>query len=196
MRWFDRRFDYINEFVEKWNKQAKRLKWTFIIIAIILILVGICCVLFPMRTFTTMRGIAAIALIVQGIYFFVSYASSTFHFKDPMQIVMGILNIMLGVLLLLSPTVFSASTLSFLFAFLLIFSGTEKITFAGKMRYYRIMDTGSVTFSGVLSIILAVIFLALPVLSILVLNYIFAVYLIGSGLSLLIDAMSIKKIML
>ena len=196
MRWFDRSFDYINEFIEKWNKQVKRLKCIFLAIAIALIIVGICCIFFPMEVFTAMQALAAAALIVQGIYFIISYVSATFYFKDPMKIVMGILNIILGILLLFSPVALTASTLTFLFAFLLIFTGAEKIAFAAKMKYYRIMNTGSMTFGGILNIILAVIFLLLPVLSLLVLNYIIAAYLIVSGVALFIEALSMKKIML
>ena len=42
------------------------------------------------------------------------------------------------------------------------------------MKYYRIMKTGMITFSGVVSIVLAVVFLLLPLLSMMVLNYILA----------------------
>ena len=194
MKWFDRNFDYINEFIERWNQGVKRLKIIFIVIAVILAVVGVCCIFLPLETFSVMQFLAAAALIVQGIYCIVSYASATYYFKDPMKIVMGILNILLGIFVLFSPVVLTAATLAFLFAFLLLFSGAEKIAFAGKLKYYQIMNTGVMTFSGVLSIILAVVFLVLPLLSALVLNYIVAAYLIVSGISLFIEALSMKPI--
>lgn len=194
MRWFDRNFDYINEFIERWNKQIKRRKYTFIVIALILAAVGACCIFLPAETFTVMQILAAAALIIQGIYFIISYACTTYYFKDPMQIVTGILNILLGILLFFSPIALTASTLTFMFAFLLLFSGAEKLSFASKMNYYRIMDTGFLTFSGILNIILAIIFLVLPLVSMLVLNYILAAYLIVSGIALFIEALSMKKI--
>lgn len=194
MRWFDSSFDYIQEFVERWNKQVKRLKWTFLVIAVILVVVGILCIRFPVGIFTAMQMLAAAALIVQGIYFLVSYASTTYYFKDPMQIVMGILNIVLGLLLFTSPVALTVNTLTFMLSFLLIFSGAEKIAFAGKLKYYRIMRTGIMTFSGVLNILLAVVFLVLPLVSILVLHYIMAAYFIVNGVALLIEALSMKPI--
>lgn len=194
MRWFDSNFDYVNEFIERWNQRVKKLKYAFIAIAVILVVIGIFCIFLPWETFSAMQILAAAALVVQGIHFIVSYASTTFYFKDPMQIVMGILNIILGILLLASPVALTATTLAFIFSFLLIFSGAERIAFAGKLKYYRIMNTGIMTFSGVLSIILAVVFLALPLVSLLVLNYIVAAYLIVSGVALFIEAVSMKTI--
>ena len=62
------------------------------------------------------------------------------------------------------------------------------------MKYYRIMKTGMITFSGVGSIGLAVVFLLLPLLSMMVLNYILALYLIIGGITLLVEALSMKEI--
>lgn len=194
MRWFDSSFDYIREFIESWNKKVKHLKWTLIAVAVVLVLVGVLCILFPIEVFTMMQILAAAALVVQGIYSIVSYAATTYYFRDPMQLVMGILNIVLGILVLASPVTLTASSLTVMFAFLLLFSGAEKIAFAGKLRYYRIMRTGLMTFSGVLSILLAVVFLVLPLASILILNYIVAAYLIISGIALFIEALGMKRI--
>lgn len=194
MRWFDRDFDYIGEFVEKWNSRVKGTKRAFIVVAVILVLVGVTCVLFPIGTFAAMQVLAAAALVAQGIHFIVSYASETFYFKDPMKIVTGILNILLGLFLLFSPVMLTAASLTWMLALVLIFSGAEKIAFAGKMKYYRIMNTGIMTFCGVLNIILAVIFLVLPLVSMLALHYIVAAYLIVNGVALFAEALSMKQI--
>ena len=81
-------------------------------------------------------------------------------------------------------------------AFLLIFSGAEKLSLASRLRYFRIPHTGSMTFSGVLNIILAVVFLLLPFVSALALNYILAAYLIIMGIALLIETAGMHKISL
>ncbi len=52
------------------------------------------------------------------------------------------------------------------------------------------------TFSGVLNIILAVVFLLLPFVSALALNYILAAYLIIMGIALLIETAGMHKISL
>ena len=194
MRWFDPNYDYVNEFIEEWNKKVKKLKITGIVIALIMIVVGICCIFYPMETFSVIQGLAAAALIILGICNVAGYVASTYYFRDPMQIVNGILDILLGILLIFMPTAVTVSTLTFLLGFLLLFHGAERISLAGKLKFYRIMDTGFLTFGGVLDLILAVIFLALPLFSALVLNYIIAAYLIVNGVILLIEAISMKTI--
>ena len=62
------------------------------------------------------------------------------------------------------------------------------------MKYFRFMKSGMITFSGVVSIVLAVVFLLLPLLSMMVLNYILALYLIIGGITLLVEALSMKEI--
>ena len=62
------------------------------------------------------------------------------------------------------------------------------------MKYFRIPKTGFLTFSGILNIILAVIFLLLPFMSALALNYILAAYLVIMGVALLIEAAGMHKI--
>ena len=56
------------------------------------------------------------------------------------------------------------------------------------------INTGSYTFSGVLTILMAIIFLILPWTSAILINYIIAAYLIIDGVTLLIEAINMKKI--
>ncbi|OUP83594.1 hypothetical protein B5F07_09990 [Lachnoclostridium sp. An169] len=194
MRWFDSDFDYVHEFMEHWNSQRRKVRTASCIAGILLIIAGILTIVFPVGIFAVIQYVAAAALIILGIYRLVSYASVTWHFKDPMLIVTGILNILLGILLLFMPVVLTVQVITFLFAFLLIFSGTQKISFASRMKYFRIGHTGALTFSGVLDIILAVIFLFLPFTSALTLNYIISAYLILGGITLLIEAAGMHKL--
>ena len=88
----------------------------------------------------------------------------------------------------------TVEVITFMLAFLLIFSGAQKISFASRLKYFRIPHTGSLTFSGVLNIILAVIFLLLPFMSALTLNYILAAYLIITGAALFAEAIGMHKL--
>ena len=108
----------------------------------------------------------------------------------------GILNVLIGIMLFVMPVALTVQVITFLLAFLLIFSGAEKLTLASRLRYFRIPHTGSATFSGVLNIILAVVFLLLPFVSALALNYILAAYLVITGIALLIEAAGMHKISL
>lgn len=196
MRWFDSDFDYVQELIDTWNSRRKKMRTAYIIIAAVLLIAGILTAVFPVSIFAVMQYFAAAAVIVIGIYHFVTFASMTYYFRDYMLLLSGILNVLSGIMLFFMPVALTVQVITFLLAFLLIFSGAEKLSLASRLRYFRIPHTGSMTFSGVLNIILAVIFLLLPFVSALALNYILAAYLIIVGIALLIEAAGMHKISL
>ncbi|MGI6011871.1 MAG: HdeD family acid-resistance protein [Ruminococcus sp.] len=194
MRWFDSNFDYVQELIATWNAKRKKIRTAYFIIAALLIIAGILIAVFPIKIFTVIQYLAAAAMIVFGIYHFISYASVTYYFKDPMLIINGILNILIGVMLFIMPLTLTVQVITFMLAFLLIFSGAQKISFASRLRYFRIEHTGSLTCSGIIDIILAVLFLFLPFSFALALNYVMAVYLIIAGVTMIIEAVGMRKI--
>ena len=194
MRWFDSEFDYVQELIDTWNKKRKKVRTAYFIIAAVLFLAGILTAVFPVRVFAVIQYLAAAAVIVIGIYHFVAYTSMTYYFKDGMLIMSGILNILIGIMLLIMPVTLSVQVITFMLAFLLIFTGAQKISFASRLKYFQIPNTGSLTFSGILNIILAVIFLLLPFVSALALNYILAAYLIITGAALFVEALGMHKL--
>lgn len=196
MRWFDSDFDYVQELIDTWNRRRKKLRTTYFIIAAILLIAGILTAIFPIRIFSFMQYLAAVAVIVIGVCHFVAFASMTYYFRDYMLLLSGILNILIGVMLFIMPVTLTVQVFTFMLAFILIFSGVEKLSLASRLRYFRIPHTGSLTFSGILNIILAVVFLLLPFVSALALNYILAAYLIIIGAALLIEAAGMHKISL
>ena len=194
MRWFDSEFDYVQELIDTWNKKRKKIRTAYFIIAAVLFLAGILTAVFPVRVFAVIQYLAAAAVIVIGIYHFVAYTSMTYYFKDGMLIMSGILNILIGIMLLIMPVTLTVQVVTFMLAFLLIFTGAQKISFASRLKYFQIPNTGSLTFSGILNIILAVIFLLLPFVSALALNYILAAYLVITGAALFVEALGMHKL--
>ena len=194
MRWFDSEFDYVQELIDTWNKKRKKVRTAYFIIAAVLFLAGILTAVFPVRVFAVIQYLAAAAVIVIGIYHFVAYTSMTYYFKDGMLIMSGILNILIGIMLLIMPVTLTVQVITFMLAFLLIFTGAQMISFASRLKYFQIPNTGSLTFSGILNIILAVIFLLLPFVSALALNYILAAYLVITGAALFVEALGMHKL--
>ena len=194
MRWFDSEFDYVQGLIDTWNKKRKKVRTAYFIIAAVLFLAGILTAVFPVRVFAVIQYLAAAAVIVIGIYHFVAYTSMTYYFKDGMLIMSGILNILIGIMLLIMPVTLTVQVITFMLAFLLIFTGAQKISFASRLKYFQIPNTGSLTFSAILNIILAVIFLLLPFVSALALNYILAAYLIITGAALFVEALGMHKL--
>ena len=194
MRWFDSDFDYVQEMIDAWNRGRKRMRTVYFILGALLLIAGILTAVFPIGIFAVIQYLAAAAVIGIGIYHFITFASMTYYFRDYMLIISGILNVLIGIMLLIMPIQLTVQVVTFMLAFLLIFSGAQKISFASRLKYFRIPHTGSLTFSGVLNIILAVIFLLLPFMSALALNYILAAYLIITGAALFVEALGMHKL--
>lgn len=194
MRWFDSDFDYVQELIDTWNRRRKKMRTAYFIMAAVLLIAGVLTAVFPVGIFAVIQSFAALAVIIIGIYHFVAFASMTSYFKDYMLLLSGILNVLIGVMLFVMPVTLTVQVITFMLAFLLIFSGAEKLSMASRLRYFRIPHTGSLTFSGILNIILAVIFLLLPFVSALALNYILAAYLLLTGAALLVEAIGMHKI--
>lgn len=194
MRWFDSDFDYVQELIDTWNRRRKKMRTAYFIMAVVLLIAGVLTAVFPVSIFAVIQYFAALAVIIIGIYHFVAFASMTYYFKDYMLLLSGILNVLIGVMLFVMPVTLAVQVITFMLAFLLIFSGAEKLSMASRLRYFRIPHTGSLTFSGILNIILAVIFLLLPFVSALALNYILAAYLLLTGAALLVEAIGMHKI--
>lgn len=196
MRWFDSDFDYVQELIDTWNKNRRKIRTAYFVIAAVLIIAGILTAVFPVSIFAVIQYLAAIAVIAVGIYHFITFSSMTYYFKDYMLLLSGILNVLMGVMLFIMPVTLTVQVTTLLLAFLLIFNGVEKLSLASRLRYFRIPRTGSLTFSGILNIVLAVIFMLLPFVSALALNYILAAYLVLTGAALLIEAAGMHKITL
>ena len=194
MRWFDSDFDYVQELIDTWNRRRQKMRTAYFIMAVVLLIAGVLTAVFPVSIFAVIQYFAALAVIIIGIYHFVAFASMTDYFKDYMLLLSGILNVLIGVMLFVMPVTLTVQVITFMLAFLLIFSGAEKLSMASRLRYFRIPHTGSLTFSGILNIILAVIFLLLPFVSALALNYILAAYLLLTGAALLVEAIGMHKI--
>ena len=194
MRWFDSDFYYVQELIDTWNRRRKKMRTAYFIMAVVLLIAGVLTAVFPVGIFAVIQYFAALAVIIIGIYHFVAFASMTYYFKDYMLLLSGILNVLIGVMLFVMPVTLTVQVITFMLAFLLIFSGAEKLSMASRLRYFRIPHTGSLTFSGILNIILAVIFLLLPFVSALALNYILAAYLLLTGAALLVEAIGMHKI--
>lgn len=194
MRWFDSDFDYVQELIDTWNRRRKKMRTAYFIMAAVLLIAGVLTAVFPVGIFAVIQSFAALAVIIIGIYHFVAFASMTDYFKDYMLLLSGILNVLIGAMLFIMPVTLTVQVITFMLAFLLIFSGAEKLSMASRLRYFRIPHTGSLTFSGILNIILAVIFLLLPFVSALALNYILAAYLLLTGAALLVEAIGMHKI--
>lgn len=191
---FNSDFDHVGDFVERWNAGVRRTRTWAIVIGVLLDLAGIASAVAPLSIYALIQGVVAAALIVGGIGETVSYARTPELFRSPTMLVMGVLNALLGVMLLALPAYLTAGTVVFLLAFLFIISGAERITYARRMRYFGLPDSGLTTFTGALNIVCGVAFLLMPAFSGVVIGYVIAAYLIVGGASLVVEGISMRPI--
>ena len=191
---FNSDFDHVGDFVERWNASVRRTRTWTIVIGVLLVLAGIASAVAPLSIYALIQGVVAAALIAGGIGETVSYARTPELFRSPTMLVMGVLNALLGVMLLALPAYLTAGTVVFLLAFLFIISGAERITYARRMRYFGLPDSGLTTFTGVLNVVCGVAFLLMPAFSGVVIGYVIAAYLIVGGASLVAEGVSMRPI--
>ncbi|MBM6775369.1 HdeD family acid-resistance protein [Olsenella profusa] len=191
---YDFDFDYADDFAHRWNDGYRRVRTWLIVAGVLLVLVGIASAFDPFSIYALVQGVVSAVLIVAGVGALVSYARTPELLRSPGMLVMGVLNALLGVMLLALPAYLTAGTVTFLLAFLFIIAGAERITSARRMRYFGLPSSGLNTAAGVLNIVAGVAFLLLPVASSVVLGYVMSAYLVVGGVTLLAQAASMRPI--
>lgn len=191
---YDFDFDYADDFATRWNEGYRRARTWMVVLGVLLALVGVASALDPFSIYALVQAVIAAALIVGGASQLVSYARTPELLRSPATLVMGVLNALLGVMLLALPAYLTAGTVVFLLAFLFIIAGAERITSARRMRYFGLPSSGVNTAVGVLNVVAGVAFLLLPMASSVVLGYVVSAYLIIGGVTLLAQAASMRRI--
>ena len=191
---YDLNHDYAEELREKWNQNVKKARWTAIIIAIVMIVVGVLCFIYPTDSFAFMLFVAAIALIAHGIAEIVSFYQAPMFMRDPMALLNAIFSFLVALILFSMPIEVTASMLGIIVAFMLLSNGFEKLGLGWRLGYYLDESHGWITFSAVLDIVCAVLFFLSPISGIATVGYIIAAYLMIAGVALLIEGISFKPI--
>lgn len=165
------------------------LGWVEIILGVLMVVLGIYTLVNPvMETITAIVIVYAIAAIISGIADFVIYfrLERRGGFGSALMIISGILNIIVGILLLFNVGA-GAWTLSILFPIWFIVRCIARLanldfvkTFGSKFEYWVSL------IANVLGIILGLIILFNPIASLLSIVYFVAFYLLLEGFSSLV----------
>lgn len=194
MQHYDSSFDHVGDFVERWNEGVRGTRALAIGLGALLALAGVASLASPLSLYAVIQTVIAVALIAGGAAGIVGYVRMPELFRSPVALVTGILNALLGVLVLALPSYLTAGTLTLLLAFLFIASGAERLSSAHRMRYFGFEGTGVSTATGVLNIVAGMVFLIAPLFSSLVLGYLMAAYLIVAGASLMAEGVAMRPI--
>ena len=194
MQHYDSSFDHVGDFVERWNEGVRGTRALAIGLGTLLALAGVASLASPLSLYAVIQTVIAMALIAGGAAGIVGYVRTPELFRSPVALVTGILNALLGVLVLALPSYLTAGTLTLLLAFLFIASGAERLSSAQRMRYFGFEGTGDSTATGVLNNEAGEDYLIAPLFSSLVLGYLMAAYLIVAGASLVAEGVAMRPI--
>lgn len=181
MLFYNNDTDYRDEFRGFWNNNVKKFRTSSIVLGVIMLILGILCFIFPVRSMIVMEYIASIFLIIIGIGQIYAESQLPVYLKTGGTLLSGVLNIILGIMLILSPTEVMMSTFAFIIAIDLLLLGIEQCVAYSRAKFFQAEGAGWVLFEGILNIILAIIFMFMPQMSITI-SYIIAIYLTVIGI--------------
>ena len=190
---YDPDHDYVNEYIDQWNDRLRSAKIWMMVIGIALVIIGLASAFAPLSMYSFIQAFAGIALIAHGASHVMSYFQTPQFFRNGATLASGILNGLMGVLLLALPASLTAGTL-FLLAFLLVTTGIEHISFAQSMKYYQLGMPSTGTVNGVVDILLGIMLVVMSPFTSIAIGILVAVYLVIAGVTLIIESLSIKRI--
>lgn len=186
--------ELISEIKDKWNRNLRSMRVWGIIAAIFMIIVGFLCIVYPVQTTYAIEVMASVAILCFGIWEIVRYAQTTAFLRTGVRLASGILNVILGIMLLTSPAPDLLMSFGFLFGLDLMMLGFEEVTATSRYSAIGVTGTGWLTATGVLNIIFGIILLFMPIGSVVAVSVLLAMYLIFGGISLLIISIRAKDL--
>ena len=186
--------EHVGDFVDRWNEAVSRTRGLTIALGALLLLAGIASALSPLSLYAVIQAAVSDGLIVGGIGGVAAWSRTPEVFRSPVTLVMGILNALLGFMLLTLPSYLTAGTLTFLLAVLFVAAGAERLATAYRMHRFGVEGWAVSLVTGIVNALAGVTFLLLPLFSSLMLGYLMAGYLIVGGASLLVEGAAMHRL--
>ena len=191
---YDPNHDYVSDYIDQWNRQIRATKIWMAVIGIVLVITGLASAIAPFSMYAFIQTFAAVALIMHGVSHLVSYFQTPQFFRNGATLASGLLNALLGILLLALPATLTAGTIVFLLAFLLVTMGIERISFAQSMKYYQLGGSTAGMITGIVDIVLGIVFALMPLFASAAISILISAYLVVAGVALIVESLSIKRI--
>ena len=173
------------------TKITKGNKIAGIIIAIAILIIGILLFIAPVRSLIAIEYFVAAALLVFGIYRIIAYAKTPQESKNSMALISAILMMIIAIILLALRPLAMETTFAFLFAFMTMITGVNRLTAAGAVKKAG-GAYGWCIASGIINIVLSIFFICTPIMTGWIFGVIAGIYLTIAGLVFLIDVATAK----
>lgn len=194
MRIYNDGNDVIDDVRNGWNRHLKSIRaWGFVA-AIGMIIIGILCAIYPVQTTYAIEVLASVCLLLFGVWEIVKYTQRPVILRTGVSLMSGILNILLGIMLLTSPKEDMMISFGFLFGLDLMMLGFEQLTMTGSLHAFGVSETGWMTFNGILDVIVGIILLAMPMASVSAVSILISFYLLAGGITLFVECIHAKDL--
>lgn len=170
-------------FVSFENGLTKKEKTIGIIVAVVMLLFGVFFFARPLVTTALIEYIAVIGFIVYGVFRIYRFITGD---RNAVGLIYGILWVVIGIIMLCSPAMSNIAVFSYVFGFMAMISGIIRLCAVGTAAEMGV-GRGWCIASGVINIILALLFYCAPFLLASLAGYVTGAYLIVSGIMLIVD---------
>lgn len=161
-----------------------------IIVAIAMIILGVLFIARPFGTGIVLMAIATIGFIIYGVYQIIAYVQTPAELRNGWTIANGIVFIILGLLIILGGGLDMMVTFAFILGFLAMFGGINQVTAYSALHKNGQPGAGWVLASGIINIIIGIMFIVAPFGTWLVWDYVLGIYLVVGGVAFLIEVLS------
>ena len=173
-------------------KLSTKTSLWLVISGVISLILGVVVIAYPTATLATLAIILGIGILATGVLQLASYFSYKEALKNPgWTLVAGILDIVIGLLLLFNP-VATTLTIPFIIGFWALFASITRIAGSVTLKQLGFKNWWVALLIGILGIIIAFCILAHPVLGALLVTTYIGAFFIFWGVSALVEAFSIK----
>lgn len=184
--------DFQDRFRNEWNQRLHSIRVSGLVIGILMTVLGIVCLIFPVQSVFVVEIIASLAIVVFGIFEIVEYIHIPFAYLLSGVLMSGILNIIVGIMLLTSPKEEMLFAFSFVIAIDLMITGIQELSFSSVLRFTQVESYGWVIAMGVINICLSLLFFCMPMASSTALGIIAAIYLLAGGITLIVHVAKLR----
>ncbi len=185
--------DYAKEYVKTWNQRIRGLRWAGFALGTILIILGALCFVSPDQFAETISMVIALIIVIFGAYRLIEYFATPILFRFTGKLISGIFNLVIGYLLLNTPTETMVTMFTIIIAVNLVLVGIEKLALAMKLSYFNANNFGWLIADAVITLVGAAIFIFLPSISFALLGVFVGVYMITGGASILLECINVKE---
>lgn len=185
--------DYREEIRSYWNQNVRKFRTASLVAGIIMTVLGILCCIFPMRSMLVLEYIASILLLVIGIYEIYAFSVLPVFLKTGGGLLTGILNVIIGIMLITSPAETMMSVFAVVIAINLMILGIEECVAYSRAKFYTVANAGWLLVEGIINIIVSILFLCMPAMTVAI-GIVIAIYLIVTGITCIYASFSAKEL--